>query len=194
MNKVYTIGRDTSCDIVITDSTDVVSRVHASLKAKGNGKYLLIDQSRNGTYVNGIRMSANEEIPVTRKDVISFAHVTDLDWNQIPKDKDPRMIWIVSAFAVVVVACVCFFIFKPENEPAQPPVVEEQELPSDTSGTPAVKDTTAKDTVYMKPKPVAQPKPKKEKAEGKKEEKPAKETPTKETPTKEEPEVVNPLL
>ena len=67
MNKVYTIGRDPSCDIVIADPTDVVSRVHASLKVKGVGKYILVDQGRNGTYVNGIKMSPNEEIPVSKK-------------------------------------------------------------------------------------------------------------------------------
>lgn len=183
MNKVYTIGRDTSCDIVIPDSTDVVSRVHASLKAKGNGNYVLIDQSRNGTYVNGIKMSANEEIPVTRKDVISFAHVRDLDWDQIPKDKNSKMIWILSAIIVVVIACVCYFIFKTKNEPVQS-VIEEQELPAETYEAPVVKDTTAKETIYVKPKPIVKPKPKKEKTEEKKEEK----------TTREEPEVVNPLL
>lgn len=87
MNKVYTIGRDSTCDIVIMDPTDVVSRLHATLKVNGNGKYVLIDQSTNGTYVNGIRMTTNEEVPVTRKDVISFAHIRDLDWNKIPKEK-----------------------------------------------------------------------------------------------------------
>lgn len=183
MNKVYTIGRDTSCDIVIPDSTDVVSRVHASLKVKGNGNYVLIDQSRNGTYVNGIKMSANEEIPVTRKDVISFAHVRDLDWDQIPRDKDSKMIWILSAIIVVVIACVCYFIFKHKNEPVQS-IIEEQELPAEIYEVPVVKDTTAKETIYVKPKPIVKPKPKKEKTEEKKEEK----------TTREEPEVVNPLL
>lgn len=180
MNKVYTIGRDTSCDIVIPDTTAVVSRVHASLKAKGNGKYVLIDQSRNGTYVNGIKMSANEEIPVTRKDVVSFAHVRELDWNQIPKDKDSKMIWILIAIAVVAIACVCYFILKPKSEPVQAPVVEDRELPAETYEMPVVKDTTAKETIYVKPKPVVKPKRKKEKAE--------------EEPAKEEPEVVNPLI
>lgn len=183
MNKVYTIGRDTSCDIVIPDSTDVVSRVHASLKAKGNGKFVLIDQSRNGTYVNGIKMSTNEEIPVTRKDVISFAHVIDLDWNQIPKDRDSKMGWILSAIAVVVTVCICYFIFNPKNEPVQP-IVEDYDLPAETYEAPVAKDTTAKVTIYVKPKPVVKPKPKKGKPEEKKEDK----------PTKEEPEVVNPLL
>lgn len=184
MNKVYTIGRDTSCDIIIPDSTDVVSRVHASLKVKGNGKYILIDQSRNGTYVNGIKMSANEEIPVTRKDVVSFAHVRDLDWNQIPKDKDSKMIWILISIAVVLVSCICYFIFKPKKEINQPIIVEEQELPVETKEVQVVKDTTAQETIYVKPKPVVNPIPKKQKPEEIKEEKPA----------KEELEVVNPLL
>lgn len=183
MNKVYTIGRDTSCDIVIPDTTDVVSRVHASLKAKGNGKYVIIDQSRNGTYVNGIKMSANEEIPVTRKDVISFAHVRDLDWEQIPKDKDSKMLWIIIAIAVVVISCICYFVFRPKNEPVQQ-VVEEQELPAEAYEAPVVKDTAAKETIYVKPKPIAKPKPKKENEKDKKDER----------PVKEEPEVVNPLL
>ena len=32
-------------------------------------------------------MSSNVEIPVTRKDVISFAHIHELDWSQVPKQK-----------------------------------------------------------------------------------------------------------
>lgn len=181
MNKVYTIGRDPSCDIVIPDSTDVISRVHASLKVNGNGKYLLIDQSRNGTYVNGIKMSSNEDIPVTRKDVISFAHVSDLDWNQIPKEKNSKMIWLLAAVAVLVIACACFFVFKPE-EPV-PPVVEEQDIPEQIYEAPVTKDTAAKETIYVKPKQVVRPQPKKEKPEEIKEEKP-----------EDEPEIVNPLL
>ncbi len=183
MNKVYTIGRDTSCDIVIADSTDVVSRVHASLKVTGNGKYVLIDQSRNGTYVNGIKMSANEEIPVTRKDIVSFAHVRDLDWNQIPKENNSRMIWMLVAITIVVMTCICFFIFNRRKEPVQPNT-EEQNIPAETYEAPVVKDTTAKETIYVKPKSIVKPQPKKEKPVEKKEEK----------PVHEEPEVVNPLL
>lgn len=183
MNKVYTIGRDTSCDIVIQDTTDVVSRLHASLKAKGNGKYVIIDQSRNGTYVNGIKMAPNEEIPITRKDVISFAHVRDLDWNQIPKDKDSKKLWIPIVISIFAIACICYFFFKPVSEPVQP-VVEETELPAVADESASVKDTTAKETIYIKKKAAVKPRKKKEKAEEKKEGK----------PTKEEPEVVNPLL
>lgn len=85
MKKIYTIGRDASCDIVIHDNTDVVSRMHATLRIESKNKYYLTDQSTNGTYVNGMRMTANVEVPVTRKDVVSFAHVYNLDWASVPK-------------------------------------------------------------------------------------------------------------
>lgn len=85
MKKIYTIGRDEGCDIVIPDNTDVISRLHATIRVESNDKIYIIDQSLNGTYVNGMKMSSNVEIPVSRKDVISFAHIYELDWTLIPK-------------------------------------------------------------------------------------------------------------
>ena len=79
MKKIYTIGRDEGCDIVIQDNTDVISRLHATLRIESNNKIYLIDQSLNGTYINGMKMSSNVEIPVSREDVISFAHIYNLD-------------------------------------------------------------------------------------------------------------------
>lgn len=100
--KTYSIGRDLNCDIVINDSTDVISRCHALLNITPSGKMTIIDQSSNGTYVNGIRISQNVPVPVTRKDIVSLAHVAKLDWNQIPKSYQ----WInyaVGAVAIVVI-------------------------------------------------------------------------------------------
>lgn len=70
--KALSIGREQGCDIVINDSTDVISRRHAILNISSSGKITIVDQSRNGTYVNGIRISQNVPVPVTRKDIISF--------------------------------------------------------------------------------------------------------------------------
>ena len=84
MKKIYTIGRDEGCDIVIPDSTDVISRLHATIRVEDNDKIFITDQSRNGTYVNGMKMSSNVEIPVSRKDVVSFAHIYNLDWSLHP--------------------------------------------------------------------------------------------------------------
>lgn len=100
--KTYSIGRDLNCDIVINDSTDVISRRHALLNVTPSGKMTIIDQSSNGTYVNGIRISQNVPVPVTRKDIVSLAHVAKLDWNQVPKSNQ----WIKYAIAAVVAVAV----------------------------------------------------------------------------------------
>lgn len=110
MKKVYTIGRDPQSDIVINDNTDVVSRLHATIRIEGSKMYL-IDQSQNGTYVNGMRMSPNEEIPVSREDTISFANVVELDWTLLPDPKKAQMrtIGIVVA-ALIAIAAVVFSV------------------------------------------------------------------------------------
>lgn len=96
--KVYSIGREAGCDIVINDHSDVVSRRHAVLNVYASGKMTIVDQSQNGTYVNGIRISSNVPVPVTRKDKVSFAHVARLDWNMVPKSSE----FIVRKAAIVV--------------------------------------------------------------------------------------------
>ncbi len=106
MKKFLTIGRNPACDICIPDSSNVVSREHAVLEIGKGGKYYLIDKSRNGTYVNGIKMSANERIPVSREDEISFAHVGNLDWSLVPKN-NTATVWVVSVIGAVVVLGLC---------------------------------------------------------------------------------------
>lgn len=103
MKKIYTIGREEGCDIVIPDNTDVVSRLHATIRVESNDKIYLIDQSRNGTYVNGMKMSSNVEIPVTRKDVVSFAHIYNLDWSLVPAPKS-------NVFKNILIAVLCFVL------------------------------------------------------------------------------------
>lgn len=106
--KTYSIGRDLNCDIVINDSTDVISRRHALLNITPSGKMTIIDQSSNGTYVNGIRISQNVPVPVTRKDIVSLAHVAKLDWNQVPKSNQWVKYAIIAGVAVIVVLGVIF--------------------------------------------------------------------------------------
>lgn len=107
MKKVYTIGRDLQNDIVLNDDSDVISRVHATIKFDGTKMYI-IDQSQNGTYVNGMRMESNEEVPVSRNDTVSFANVYDLDWDKLPNPAKERMklilIAFVSTLAVILIA------------------------------------------------------------------------------------------
>lgn len=109
--KVYSIGRDVGCDIVINDPTDVISRRHATLSVADNGKMTITDLSRNGTYVNGIRISQNVAVPVTRKDNISFAHVAKFDWNLIPNTTSTVLRYtILGIIAVAVIVALCFIL------------------------------------------------------------------------------------
>lgn len=101
--KVYSIGRESGCDIVINDSTDVVSRRHAILNVSPTGKMTIVDQSHNGTYVNGIKISPNVPVPVTRKDNISFAHVARLDWNLVPRSNAPMRYAIIGVATVAII-------------------------------------------------------------------------------------------
>lgn len=104
--KVYSIGREVNCDIVINDNTDVISRRHATLNVSSTGKMTIVDLSHNGTYVNGIRISQNVPVPVTRKDNVSFAHVARLDWNLVPNTNKKIFQWsALSILAIVLVLC-----------------------------------------------------------------------------------------
>lgn len=84
--KVLSIGRDTACDIVLNDNKDMISRRHAMLYISPLGKMTLVDQGQNGTYVNGIKINPNVPYPVSRTDIVSFAHVRQLDWKQVPNN------------------------------------------------------------------------------------------------------------
>ena len=161
MKKVYTIGRDLQSDIVIEDDSDVISRLHATIRFDGSKMYI-IDQSQNGTYVNGMRMSANEEVPVSRKDTISFANVTELDWSRLPDPSKARMkkMWIIlfSLLALLlIVLAILHFTRKHEpvaTEETQTEATTDFDTNNDGSDSVAEEDSTT--TVQ---EPVEEPEP-----------------------------------
>ena len=125
--KVYSIGRDLACDIIIDDNTDVISRRHATLNVESTGKMTIVDLSHNGTYVNGIRINQNVPVPVTRNDTVSFAHVAQLDWNQIPNTQGVIIRYVLIALlAVLLIGGAIWgytsFMSKPAPAPAPTPV------------------------------------------------------------------------
>lgn len=97
-----------NCDIVVNDSTDVISRRHALLNITPSGKMTIIDQSSNGTYVNGIRITQNVPVPVTRKDIVSLAHVAKLDWDQVPKSNEWMKYLAAAVVAVIIILGIVF--------------------------------------------------------------------------------------
>ena len=70
----YTIGRNNDCHIRVPEHLDRISRDHATLKVMDNGKMFVVDNSMNGTYVNGIKITPHVDYPVKRNDNSSFAN------------------------------------------------------------------------------------------------------------------------
>jgi hypothetical protein len=68
----FTIGRESACDMTLTD--DTVSRWHASLERKADGWLLADLGSTNGTRLNGWRV--NDPTIVRPGDMVSFGRVT----------------------------------------------------------------------------------------------------------------------
>lgn len=152
IKKIYTIGRDESCDIVIPDNTDIISRLHATIRIESNDKIFLTDQSRNGTYINGMKMSSNVEIPVSRKDVISFAHIYNLDWTLIPAYKKnifKRILIVILIFLVLacsVLAVVYLLSVRTQSEQSALPQSSPEPIVTIKSDTIVVRDTVIVET------------------------------------------------
>lgn len=115
--KSYSIGREETCNIIVNDPTQMVSRMHATLNVDG-GKMTIVDNSTNGTYINGIRIQKGAPVPVTRKDVVSFAQVAELDWNCIPRSAGKTLYTILAVLLCVLLAggLLWYFLHK-ENQP-----------------------------------------------------------------------------
>lgn len=122
--KSYSIGRDNACDIVLNDHTDVISRRHAVLTVSSSGKMTITDQSTNGTYINGQKISSNVPVPVTRKDSVSFAHVSALDWNMIPKSNKWVTYLLIGLAVALIAALAVVYLTHEKPKPIQddPPV------------------------------------------------------------------------
>ncbi len=113
--KTYSIGRENGCDIIINDNTDVISRRHADLSVSAFGKMTIVDHSSNGTYVNGIRITSGEAVPVSRKDSISFAHVAQLDWDRVPRSKTIPIILCACAALLLVLGVIGYLLQEPQD-------------------------------------------------------------------------------
>lgn len=86
----YSIGTASDNRIVISDSTNHVSRHHAVLKLKHDGKYYIYDQSTNGTYVNGVKIKFKVDFPVALTDTISLSNTYRFEWNTVPNVSVPK--------------------------------------------------------------------------------------------------------
>jgi pSer/pThr/pTyr-binding forkhead associated (FHA) protein len=70
INRMISIGRETSNDIVIRDDP-LVSRKHALIEKEGDNYFVMDKGSTNGTYVNNNPIGACERVRVQSGDVIT---------------------------------------------------------------------------------------------------------------------------
>lgn len=75
-----TIGRNPQSDVVIS-GFDTVSFDHAIIEYE-NGRFLFIDDSSNGSVVNGEHIN-HESRPVQQGDPVLLAGVCNLDWSMV---------------------------------------------------------------------------------------------------------------
>ena len=124
--KTITIGRGEGCHIYFDDES--MSRRHAIIKIPTFGGMEIVDMSKNGTFVNGVRLRPNVPFPVKRTDVVNFADVAQLDWSQVP---DPMKYYKLGAAIVggLVVLLLAIFLLKnllsTSEEPSPKPATEQ---------------------------------------------------------------------
>ena len=112
--KVITIGRDPSCSIVINDPQ--ISRRHAIVRVSDFGKIEIVDLSSNGTSVNGNPLRKNVPCPVTRKNQVTFAGVSKLNWDDIPNPLR-RYKWIgLGILGIIALAIIITLVANHMND------------------------------------------------------------------------------
>ena len=129
--KKIAIGRNNACDIIIPDTSDLVSRKQAVLSVSFFGKMTLYDTSNNGTYVNGQVIETGKGVRVTRKDKVNFAKIIDLDWNEVKdpykKEKLFTLLGAMVFLAVIVLVTVWCTTISSKEETT--PAMEDVSMP-----------------------------------------------------------------
>lgn len=100
---VYGVGKSTRNRYQL--SGDSVSRYHATFKEMKNGKWFIQDHSTNGTYINGQRIPADQDIRITSKDQIICGTVPCP--NPVTSAPLPK---ILLTIACGVAACAVLFL------------------------------------------------------------------------------------
>lgn len=77
--KKLTIGRSSSCDIIIPDNN--ISRIHAEISRNGN-EFIYHDMGKNGSNING-RIIHNERVIIAPGTTVLLANRIPLPWGQI---------------------------------------------------------------------------------------------------------------
>lgn len=107
---IYGIGSHFNNEIQISGST--VSRYHATVKVGKDNKVYLIDHSKNGTTVDGVKIPSNTPCRIKKSSAISCGGVTV---NLKNKVQWPVVLWkpfVAIAAAAVILGCLVFGVSK----------------------------------------------------------------------------------
>lgn len=86
---IYGVGKHQRNRFNITG--DSVSRYHATFKEMRNGQWFIQDHSKNGTYINGNRIPANQDVRIKASDSIICGTVPCP--NPVPPQRIPSWLW-----------------------------------------------------------------------------------------------------
>lgn len=106
---VYGIGSHFNNDFQISGST--VSRYHATVKHGRDGKMYIIDHSKNGTTVNGSKITPNTPVQIKKKSVVVCGGVP-VDLSRLPWPKDTWKYVLGAAACLLVLIGVGFGMWK----------------------------------------------------------------------------------
>jgi pSer/pThr/pTyr-binding forkhead associated (FHA) protein len=105
---IYGIGSHFNNDIQISGAT--VSRYHATVKHGRDGKMYIVDHSKNGTTVDGVKIQPNKLVRIKKKSVVTCGGVP-VSLDTLPW---PNNLWkMVGAIAAVVIVLVVIGLLIP---------------------------------------------------------------------------------
>ena len=142
--KTITIGRGPENMVTLNDAK--TSRRHALLRCHSTGKMEIVDLSQNGTFVNGMKIPSNKPYPISRKDIVVFAHAETLNWDEVP---NPYRFIKISALALllcIILLCagIGLYSFIDSRRPSIEEAPEFVEPSVSATGEKAQKETTQK--------------------------------------------------
>ena len=146
--KVITIGRDPNCNVVINDPQ--ISRRHAILRISDLGKIEVVDMSSNGTSVNGNPLRKNVPYHISRKDQVTFAGVSKLNWEDIPNPiKLYKWIGIALAGLIALTIIILMLVNSIGSEDNEEPILPQTTIEQTNADKP--KTSASPDKVRKKP-------------------------------------------
>ena len=102
----YNIGTSQRNEIVV--SSQFASRYHAIAKKKDKKVFLMDNNSKNGTLVNGVKIAKNKDIRIKRSDSVICA---DVDVTDQLKPLFPKQVWKYILIGLAAAAALAGIVF-----------------------------------------------------------------------------------